>query len=88
MMTNKRNGTLHIGVTSNLVQRVYQHKEGLTGGFTKKHGLKILVYFEVCEDMVTAITREKQIKAGNRKKKMELIESINKNWEDLYETII
>ena len=87
-MANKRNGTLYVGVTSNLIQRVYQHKQNLVDGFTKKHDLKILVYFEVCDDMVAAISREKQIKAGSRKRRLELIESLNKDWEDLYETII
>ncbi len=87
-MTNKKNGTLYVGVTSNLIQRAYQHKEGLMKGFTKKHNLKNLVYFEVCDDMRTAITREKQIKAGSRKKKLWLIESMNKDWKDLYGDII
>ena len=88
VMMKERNGALHVGVTSNLIQRVYQHKQGLVDGFTKKHGLKTLVYFEVYDDMIAAISREKQIKAGSRKRKMKLIESMNSNWKDLYETII
>ena len=86
-MANRRNGTLYTGVTANLVQRVIQHKECLLGGFTRKYGCKMLVYFEVYDDMPTAIAREKQIKAGSRKKKLVLIEGMNPNWEDLYEEI-
>ncbi len=87
-MTNKRNGALYTGVTSNLVKRVHQHKRGETQGFTKRYGCKLLVYFEVCDSMTSAINREKQIKAGRRSKKLELIESTNPEWEDLFEEII
>jgi putative endonuclease len=87
-MTNKPNGTLYTGVTSNLTQRVWQHKRGVVAGFTKKYQIKMLVYYELCEEMTAAIAREKQIKAGSRKKKIELIESINNDWKDLYESII
>ena len=83
IMTNKRNGTLYVGVTSNLIQRVYQHKEGIVAGFTKKYGCKILVYYEMHSDMECAITREKQIKDGPRKKKLKLIEDMNPDWHDL-----
>lgn len=83
-MTNKKNGTLYIGVTSNLIKRVYEHKNGSCDGFTKKYGLKSLVYYEVCEEITTAIAREKQLKAGSRKKKIDLIESLNTDWLDLY----
>lgn len=87
IMTNKRNGTLYVGVTSNLVQRVYQHREGLVGGFTKENGCKMLVYYEVGTSMEGAIFREKQIKGGSRKQKLKLIESMNPQWKDLYELI-
>ena len=88
IMTNKCNGTLYTGVTSDLIKRVYQHKEGQTPGFTKKCGCKCLVYYEQYEDMLSAISREKQIKDGSRKKKLALIEMMNPGWEDLYETLI
>ena len=76
-MTNKRNGTLYTGVTSNLQQRIYQHRQGLMEGFTKKYDCKILVWFEVHTTMEMAILKEKQIKAGNRKQKIGLIENLN-----------
>ncbi len=87
IMANKPNGTLYTGVTSNLIQRIWQHKQGFVQGFTKKYHIKTLVYFETCEDMKSAIEREKQIKAGSRKKKIELIVSINPKWNDLYDDI-
>jgi putative endonuclease len=88
IMTNKRHGTLYTGVTSNLTGRVYQHKNAELDGFTKKYRCKLLVYFEPYEDMLSAIEREKQIKAGSRKKKLLLIESLNPEWNDLYEMIL
>ena len=88
VVTNKRNGTLYVGVTSNLVQRIYQHKEGIIAGFTKKYGCKILVYYEIHNDMINAIEREKQIKDGSRRKKLKLIEDMNQEWQDLYFGII
>ena len=88
IVTNKRNGTLYVGVTSNLVQRIYQHKEGIIAGFTKKYGCKILVYYEIHNDMINAIEREKQIKDGSRRKKLKLIEDMNQEWQDLYFGII
>ena len=87
IVTNKRNGTLYTGVTSNLPQRIYQHKNGLIKGFTSDYGCNILVYYELFDEMVFAIAREKQIKDGSRIKKLLLIESINQNWSDLYENI-
>jgi predicted GIY-YIG superfamily endonuclease len=87
-MANKRNGTLYTGVTSDLIKRVYQHKNGLTPGFTHRYECHLLVYYEMHEDMINAITREKQIKGGSRKKKIFLIESMNPSWIDLYPTII
>jgi len=87
IMTNRRNGTIYTGVTSNLPARVYQHKQGLQAGFTKKYECTQLVYYELHADMIAAIAREKQIKAGSRKKKLALIESINPGWLDLFETL-
>ena len=84
IMTNKRRGTLYTGVTSNLVQRAYQHRESVIPGFTTRYGCKLLVYYEVHGTMYDAITREKQIKAGPRRKKVALIESLNPEWRDLF----
>ena len=88
IMANKRNGTLYTGVTSDIIQRVYQHKQGLVPGFTKRYRCKRLVDYELSEDMYEAICREKQIKAGSRKKKLALIERMNPSWEDLYEPLL
>ena len=87
LVTNKPNGTLYTGVTSDLPKRIWQHKNKVTKGFTAKYNLSQLVYYELFEDMYQAISREKQIKAGSRKAKIELIESINQTWNDLYEEI-
>ncbi|MGV8948975.1 MAG: GIY-YIG nuclease family protein [Candidatus Paracaedibacter sp.] len=87
IMANKRNGTLYIGVTSNLVQRAYQHQEGLIDGFTQKYGCKMLVYYELGASMEGAIVREKQLKGSSRKQKLRLIESMNPQWKDLYNLI-
>lgn len=83
MMANKRNGTLYTGVTSNLIQRDWQHKNKTMGGFTKKYNCTILAYYESYETMEQAILREKQIKGGSRKKKLALIEKMNPDWTDL-----
>jgi putative endonuclease len=83
ILASKRNGTLYIGVTSNLPQRMYQHREKIVDGFSKKYDTKMLVYFELCEDMNSAIAREKALKGITRVKKIALIESVNPNWEDL-----
>ena len=88
IITNKRNGTLYTGVTSNLGKRVYEHKNKMTQGFTAKYDCKKLVYYEALEKMENAIVREKQIKAGSWKKKLALIEGMNPEWNDLYEEII
>ena len=88
IITNKRNGTLYTGVTSNLLRRIYEHREGLVDGFTKKYGCKILVFYEMHADMPSAIRREKQIKDGSRSNKLKLIEGMNPEWEDLYRDII
>ena len=87
MMANQRNGTLYTGVTSHLVKRVYEHKQGSLAGFTQTYGCRLLVYYEQCDSMLSAIEREKQIKAGSRKKKLALIENLNPNWLDLYDSL-
>ena len=84
IMASGRNGTIYIGVTSNIIQRVWQHKEGIIEGFTQKHSIKNLVWYEQHEDMEGAIRREKTLKKWNRKWKLELIESTNPVWRDLY----
>ena len=86
-MTNKPDGILYIGVTNNLVRRVYEHKEGLIEGFTKKYSLKILVYYEGTDDIRSAIQREKNIKHWMRNWKVALIEKMNSEWRDLYADI-
>jgi putative endonuclease len=87
IMTNKRNTVVYVGVTSDLIRRVYEHKEKLANGFTKKYNIAKLVYYEVFEDVENAILREKQIKAGSRQKKVQLINSMNKEWCDLYDEL-
>jgi putative endonuclease len=84
ILTNKVNTVLYTGVTSDLQRRVYEHKHKLVDGFTKKYKVDKLVYFEVGNDIYTAITREKQIKAGSRQRKIDLINASNKEWRDLY----
>ncbi len=88
IMASSRHGTLYVGVTSDLIVRVWQHKNGSFGGFTSRYRVHQLVWFEIHGDMVSAIGREKQIKAGSRLKKIELIESQNPQWLDLYEGIL
>lgn len=83
-MTNNRNNVLYVGVTNELVKRVYAHREKLVEGFTKKYNITKLVYYEVFEDIENAILREKQIKAGSRQKKIDLIDQKNRHWRDLY----
>ncbi|MFH1848043.1 MAG: GIY-YIG nuclease family protein [Candidatus Omnitrophota bacterium] len=85
LMTNNTNGVIYTGVTSNLQKRVYQHKEKLIDGFTKDYNIHKLVYFEVFDDIQSAIQREKQIKSGSRRKKIELIKSANPCFKDLYD---
>ena len=87
ILTNKYNRVLYTGVTSNLINRVYEHKAKLKGGFTSKYNVDKLVYFEVYNDPYTAIEREKQIKGGSREKKLRLIRGMNPKWEDLYEQL-
>lgn len=88
ILSSRRNGTLYIGVTSDLVGRVWAHKEGLVEGFTKKYQVKQLVYVEEYEDAQSAIAREKQLKKWNRSWKIELIEEQNPRWADLYDDVI
>jgi putative endonuclease len=88
ILASKRNGTLYIGVTSNLEKRAWEHKNDLVEGFSKRYGVHRLVYYEVHADMMSAITREKQMKKWNRAWKLELIEKQNPDWNDLWKTII
>ncbi len=87
IVANKRNGTLYTGVTSALVQRAWQHRNGVADGFTKRYGCKMLVWYQLADTMEAAILREKQIKAGSRANKLALIEAINPDWRDLFDDI-
>jgi len=87
ILSSKRNGTLYIGVTANLLKRVYEHKHNLADGFSKKYGIHNLVWYETHKTPEAAITREKQIKAWKRSWKLQLIETSNPEWKDLYENI-
>jgi len=88
IMASKKNGILYVGVTDDLVRRVFEHKEGFVGGFTKKYWVKRLIYFEETPNVKSAITREKQIKKWKREWKVELIEKLNPGWKDLYFDLI
>ena len=88
ILASKRNGTLYIGVTGDLTKRIYEHKEKKIEGFSKKHGVDKLVYYEQTQDVNSALEREKQLKAWKRQWKLELIEKENPHWEDLYNKII
>jgi putative endonuclease len=87
IMASKRNGTLYVGVTSDIVRRTWQHREGIIPGFTKTYGVKMLVYFEQFDDVRFAISREKRLKFYRRRWKIRLIESMNPEWRDLYELV-
>ena len=87
-MASKKNGTLYIGVTGNLTRRVYEHKNKMIDGFTKKYSVDKLVYFEMYNDIRNAIEREKNMKKWKREWKIELIEKDNPNWDDLYNTLL
>jgi putative endonuclease len=87
IVASKRHGTLYTGVTSNMPRRAFEHREGIVK-FTAKYGCKILVWYEVHDTMLDAIAREKQIKAGSRAKKIALIEVLNPDWKDLYDTLV
>jgi putative endonuclease len=86
-MTNRRNGILYVGVTTDLPSRAYQHREGLIVGFTKRYGLKMLVYYEIFDDVRDAIQREKTIKHWPRAWKVKLIHQFNPDWADLYDSL-
>jgi putative endonuclease len=88
ILASQRNGTLYIGVTSDLVKRIGEHKNNLVEGFSKRYGVHQLVWYELHENMESAINREKQIKEWKRKWKLELIEDTNRNWQDLYYTVV
>ena len=87
IMTNKGDTVLYTGVTNDLQRRAYEHRNKLIDGFTKKYNVTKLVYYEVFHDPTNAITREKQIKAGSREKKIAMIDQMNPGWNDLYETL-
>ncbi len=88
ILASQRNGTLYIGVTNDLIKRVWQHKNKVADGFTKKYGVDKLVYFETTESIESAITREKQLKKWNRSWKLQLIEKDNPDWNDLYDNLV
>jgi putative endonuclease len=88
ILASKRNGTLYTGVTSDLVKRIWQHKNDVVPGFTQKYSVHMLVYYELADEMTAAISREKQIKGGSRARKLALIESMNPKWRDLYDDIL
>jgi putative endonuclease len=88
LLASRRNGTLYCGVTSDLIKRVWEHKEGVVQGFTERYGVKTLVWFETHEDVIGAVAREKQIKEWKRVWKLEMIEKANPTWRDLYEELL
>ena len=87
ILASNKNGTLYVGVTSNLVQRVYQHRENQVEGFTKRYGIHQLVWYELHDTMDSAISKEKRLKTWERAAKIRLIESINPNWQDLWPSL-
>ena len=88
IMASNRHGTLYVGVTSDLLRRAYQHRNGAMPGFSSRYGCKLLVWFEAHADMAAAILREKQIKGGSRARKITLIEAVNPHWRDLYDDLV
>jgi putative endonuclease len=88
ILASRRNGTLYIGVTSDLIRRIWEHKNDLVEGFTRKYEVHTVVYYELHGDMETAISREKQLKKWNRVWKLRLIEEMNPNWTDLFESLL
>ena len=88
IMTNHTNTVLYTGVTNDLIRRVYEHKQETTLGFTQRYHVTKLVYYEACQDVTAAIAREKQIKGGSRQAKLNLIETVNPQWQDLYLSIV
>jgi len=87
IMTSKKNGTLYVGLTNNLIRRAYERKNDLIEGFTKKYGVHKLVYYEQTNDIHNAIQREKELKKWNRQWKINLIEKFNPNWNDIYDVL-
>jgi len=87
ILSNKYNNVLYVGITNDLIRRVYEHKNKLIEGFTEEYNVDKLVYYELFNDPINAITREKQLKGYSRKKKVELINSFNPEWKDLYESL-
>ena len=88
LLASKRNGTLYIGVTNDLVRRVYEHKNDIVEGFTKKYGIHLLVYYEQYDNVESAIQRERQMKKWNRQWKINRIQEQNPDWKDLYDAIV
>ena len=88
ILASRRNGTLYVGVTNDLVRRVHEHKNDFVDGFTKRYGVHLLVYYESTREVASAIQREKQIKKWNRAWKIELIERVNQDWKDLYNELV
>ncbi|MDY4841259.1 MAG: GIY-YIG nuclease family protein [Alphaproteobacteria bacterium] len=88
ILASQRNGTLYVGITNNIIRRIFEHKNGSIDGFTKKYKVTRLVYYEVYDDLQAAIAREKELKGWLRKRKIELIEQQNPNWIDLYEDLV
>lgn len=87
IVASRRNGTIYVGMTNDIIRRAWEHREGLVPGFTKKYGVKMLVHFETFEDVNYAIHREKRLKKWKRQWKVDLIQSRNVEWRDLYETL-
>lgn len=85
ILTNINQTTLYTGVTNDLLRRIYEHKQGIRGSFSNRYNFIKLVYFEIYPDIKSAINREKQIKAGSRRRKLQLIESLNPDWDDLFD---
>ena len=88
ILASKLHGTLYIGITNNLIRRVYEHRNDLIDGFTKRYGVHMLVYYEQCTDISVAIWREKRLKKWTREWKIRLIESMNPTWADLYPGLV
>ncbi|MBZ0229560.1 MAG: GIY-YIG nuclease family protein [Bauldia sp.] len=88
LLASRRNGTLYVGVTSNIARRAWEHREGLIAGFTRRYGVKMLVHYEFFGTMPDAIRREKQIKEWRRAWKIQLIEQMNPEWRDLYDGLV
>jgi putative endonuclease len=88
MLASRKRGTLYIGVTRDLIRRVYEHKSGFVPGFTRQYEVKLLVWYQHCDSIISAIQREKQMKAWKRDWKIELIETTNPYWHDLYPSLL